>query len=160
MAKVLKGRYFPSSSFLEAKNVPNMSFTWRSILSARDVIMKGARKTIGNGATINIWKDPRVPSLPEFRVFSVQSERNAAVNSVKDLWVGNHWNQDLLNSCFSAWEFKEICNIPIPFYEGEDCWTWHYSKDGRFTIKSAYNMLVTTQKSDVVSSSNDKESFD
>ncbi|XP_021724434.1 uncharacterized protein LOC110691788 [Chenopodium quinoa] len=67
MSKVLKGKYFPNSSFLEAKISPNMSYTWRSILGARDVLEMGARKVVGDGTTTLIRKDPWIPSLPNFK---------------------------------------------------------------------------------------------
>lgn len=35
VARVLKGRYYPRTSFLEAKPGYNCSFTWRSLLEAR-----------------------------------------------------------------------------------------------------------------------------
>ena len=66
MAKTLKGKYFPSSSFWEAKEVPNMSYSWRLILGVKDVLAKGARNIIGNGENTNIWHDPWVSGLPNF----------------------------------------------------------------------------------------------
>ena len=70
MARVLKGKYYPKCSFWEAKPSHNMSYTWRSILGARDVVEKGARRIIGNGTHINIWGDPWVTTLPKGRVAS------------------------------------------------------------------------------------------
>lgn len=41
-AWVLKGRYFPNDSFLEAKKGCRDSWAWASLLDGRDVILKGA----------------------------------------------------------------------------------------------------------------------
>ncbi|XP_019103643.1 uncharacterized mitochondrial protein AtMg00310-like [Beta vulgaris subsp. vulgaris] len=68
MAKVLKGKYFPAKSFMEATVSPNSIYPWRSILSARDVLSKGARIVVSDGSAIRIWEDPGVPNLPNFRV--------------------------------------------------------------------------------------------
>ncbi|XP_021771731.1 uncharacterized protein LOC110735860 [Chenopodium quinoa] len=70
MEKVLKGKYFPNTSFMDAKIASNSSYTWSSIMSARDVLSKGIRKILGNGASIDIWKDPWVSTLPNFYVLS------------------------------------------------------------------------------------------
>ena len=41
MSMVLKGKYFPHSSFLDAKVNSGASYTWRSIASARETHLKG-----------------------------------------------------------------------------------------------------------------------
>lgn len=50
MAKTLKCKYFPNTTFLEAKMSLIASFTWRSILSARDLLKKGSPTDCGAGA--------------------------------------------------------------------------------------------------------------
>lgn len=54
MSKTLKAKYFPTSSFLEAKVKGNSSFTWRSILAAKDLIIGGSRWVVSNGKNIEI----------------------------------------------------------------------------------------------------------
>lgn len=58
MARTLKNKYFPNSSFMEAKLSSMASYTWRFILSARDIIEQGAIKVVGGGYSIDVWKDP------------------------------------------------------------------------------------------------------
>lgn len=43
-------------------------------MGARDVIEKGARWIIGNGATIDIWNNPWVTTLPRGRVASYSGD--------------------------------------------------------------------------------------
>ncbi|XP_021738179.1 uncharacterized protein LOC110704668 [Chenopodium quinoa] len=73
MARVLKGKYFPNSDFMNAKILSGISYTWRSILSVRELISKGALKTMGKGNNVDIWKESWVPKLPNFRVFTRQN---------------------------------------------------------------------------------------
>lgn len=54
MARVLKGKYFPSIAFLEASINPNASYTWKSILSVKDVLLKGVCRVIRDGRKTSI----------------------------------------------------------------------------------------------------------
>uniref|UniRef100_A0A2N9IE03 Reverse transcriptase domain-containing protein n=1 Tax=Fagus sylvatica TaxID=28930 RepID=A0A2N9IE03_FAGSY len=44
----------------------NASKTWKAIEGLKSLIMKGACFIVGDGAVIDIWKDPWVPWLPNF----------------------------------------------------------------------------------------------
>ena len=57
----LSEKYFPNSSFMEAKLGNNPSLTWRSIREARSVVEKGTHWRVGNGCSICIWKDKWLP---------------------------------------------------------------------------------------------------
>lgn len=52
-AQVFKARYFPKSDFMGAVTVPDMSYTWRSILAGREILSLGLRFQIGNGNNIS-----------------------------------------------------------------------------------------------------------
>uniref|UniRef100_A0A803L0F3 Reverse transcriptase zinc-binding domain-containing protein n=1 Tax=Chenopodium quinoa TaxID=63459 RepID=A0A803L0F3_CHEQI len=133
VARVLKGKYYPHSSLMEAKVYSNSSYTWRSIMGARDVLWKGARKPVGNGSTVHIWKDPWVPTLPDFKVFSSSRDNGEGPTFVRDLWANNSWNNAALSLLFSPTEIKEICNIPVPLYDRKDVW----DKNGTATSSRA-----------------------
>lgn len=64
-ARVLKGRYFPNASFLEAKKASRASWAWASRLEGWDIILKGARWKIMGGQQVRFWMDNWVPGLPE-----------------------------------------------------------------------------------------------
>ena len=56
--RVLKAKYFPNGSFLEA-NVPRTaSFICRSICDSKEVLNLGLRWRVGTGEHIRIWQDP------------------------------------------------------------------------------------------------------
>lgn len=52
--KVLKAKYFAESNFMEAQLGHKPSYTWRSLMAAKEVIGKGLRWNIGNGRKVNI----------------------------------------------------------------------------------------------------------
>uniref|UniRef100_J3L042 RNase H type-1 domain-containing protein n=1 Tax=Oryza brachyantha TaxID=4533 RepID=J3L042_ORYBR len=61
-SRVLKGRYFPTTSFWDAAKPRSASFTWRSILFGRDLLKKGVRWGVGDGRTIKILADNWIPA--------------------------------------------------------------------------------------------------
>lgn len=155
MAKVLKGKYFPKSSFMEAKLTTNGSYTWNSIMKARELMQKGARKMVGAGISIEIWKDPWVPNLPGFHVISTSQNSEDSPKVVSDLITEGRWNKPLLDELFSSWEVLNIMKIPIPFFGGADEWTWQFNKDGNFSVKSAYYAGLEEKNIGTVSASSD-----
>ena len=139
---------------MDAKVSPNASFTWQSICSAREIIDKGDVKVVGKGNTINIWRDPWIPTLPKFWVSQQQSAENEEIRVVSDLMNENRWNIELINSTFSPWEAKAITIIPLARYAEEDGWTWHFTKHGDFTVRSAYYKEMESKQNNHASSSN------
>lgn len=62
VARSLKAKYFPNTSFLKAKCSNNVSYTWRSIHKASWILKKGCYWLIGNGMHTKIWEDNWLPS--------------------------------------------------------------------------------------------------
>nr|ABN05778.1 Polynucleotidyl transferase, Ribonuclease H fold [Medicago truncatula] len=58
VSKIFKARYYPNSSYLDARLGHNPSFVWRSILNAKVVVRQGARWKIGTGFNIPIISEP------------------------------------------------------------------------------------------------------
>ena len=62
--RVMKARYFPSCSFLDAKKGGRASWAWSSLLVGRDLIRRGAHWQIMCGEGVRLWVDRWLPSLP------------------------------------------------------------------------------------------------
>nr|CCA66036.1 hypothetical protein [Beta vulgaris subsp. vulgaris] len=139
MARVIKGKYFPRSNFLEARVSPNMSFTCKSILSARAVIQKGMCRVIGDGRDTTIWGDPWVPSLERYSIAATEGvSEDDGPQKVCELISNDRWNVELLNTLFQPWESTAIQRIPVALQKKPDQWMWMMSKNGQFTVRSAY----------------------
>lgn len=87
LAKTLRNKYHPHSSFMEVKVSPLSSFTWRFILSTRDLIKRGLKKVVGSVHEVNIWDDPWIPRLPNFRIFSHRAREDDGPQVLSDLMV-------------------------------------------------------------------------
>lgn len=139
MARVLNGKYFLSKEFLEVNVSPTASYTWKSILGARDVIAKGVCRVIGNGRSTNIWRDPWVPALPLSRIQNRGAELNAgSPQQVQEIISNGQWNLDQIECVLNPWEVQSIKRIPLPIHNLDDSWMWKYDKKGRFSVRSAY----------------------
>ena len=71
VARILKARYFPRSSFLEGCVGRRPSYAWKNILHGRELMQKGLLKEIGNGEESRLWIDnwimDKVPRPPIYR---------------------------------------------------------------------------------------------
>ncbi|KAL0001855.1 hypothetical protein SO802_015636 [Lithocarpus litseifolius] len=65
--KVLKAKYFPESNFLEVQIGKKSSYTWRSLMAAKEVLWRGLRWNIGNGRRARIWADRWIPIPNSFK---------------------------------------------------------------------------------------------
>ncbi|KAL5753139.1 hypothetical protein ACOSP7_023307 [Xanthoceras sorbifolium] len=68
-ARVLKGRYFPNSSFLQASVGRGASHMWRSFLWGRNIINMGTYWRIGDGRDVQVFHDRWIPHPSSFRIF-------------------------------------------------------------------------------------------
>ena len=153
MAKTLRQKYFPNSEFLSVKVSPLASFTWKSILSARELLSKGLKKIVGDGKTTDIRKDPWVPSLPNLKIMSYDGQEVDGPQMVSDLLEDRRWDFVKLNLLFSERERHAILNIPLPRYPDEDRWAWRFTKNGDFAVRSAYYVECDSLRSHAASPS-------
>ncbi|GKE40594.1 reverse transcriptase [Tanacetum coccineum] len=112
-ARTLKARYFPRSSFFDAKIGYRPSYIWRSFLSVKDIVHKGCKWNIGNG------------------------------RSVRDLLnlEGDGWNHELLSSLFPHDIATKIAGCFVS-KSRNDVLYWHNNLGGRFSCKSAYLLAL------------------
>ncbi|CAN0837816.1 hypothetical protein LINGRAHAP2_LOCUS1905 [Linum grandiflorum] len=61
---MLKAMYHKNSAILEANIGYRPSFNWRSLMGVQEFLWSGLRWRIGNGASIRIWGDQWVPTIP------------------------------------------------------------------------------------------------
>ncbi|XP_073026701.1 uncharacterized protein [Primulina eburnea] len=153
-SRIFKARYFPQGDFLTAQLGHNPSFVWKSIWSSQSLLKIGSRWKIGDGTKVNTWNDPW---LREANNFWIQTPMIAGMESlmVAELMIRGckKWDAELPNERFNAREMCEILKIPLQETPVADTRIWHYSKNGRYIVKSRYwvvseimfaNMEVTT----------------
>lgn len=112
---------------------------------------------VGKGSNIDIWTDSSVPTLPNFRVLPGVKESEVP-RYMHELITNTNSNVEKLEEWFSEWECEVILKIPIPMNQCESKWCWHFSKNGDFSVRSAYYMELTCQKSELASISTEQSS--
>ncbi|XP_057794267.1 uncharacterized protein LOC131010650 [Salvia miltiorrhiza] len=152
VCRVLKAKYFPNTDFLAATVGHSPSFSWRSICSAQDLLRRGIRWRIGDGAQVRVFKDPWLRNGDSFRVTAAGPIflDDLRVHDVMNQTMTG-WNVDLLKSIVGEADFKNIMSIPLLPNAGPDRMIWHYSNNGIYSVKSAYKLassltLDTTYK--------------
>lgn len=137
VTKLMKARYYPNTSFLEAKLGANPSFMWQSILESQQLIQQGVRRRIGNGEQTNIWKIPWLPCLQNGYITTSmpqELEHATVANLMNDDRGG--WDEEVLDDIFNARDRELIKRIPVSLRLQQDSWFWNMEQTGLFTVKS------------------------
>jgi hypothetical protein len=146
-ARVLKARYYPSTSILEAKATVGISYSWRSILKGVNLMKEGLVWRIGDGPNVRIWEDQwlnrdgcRMPITPRQQNLLTRVEE--LINPVT-----GQWYVELVMNTFWEVVAKIILSTPIRG-EFEDFPAWHYDTKGVFSVKSAYKVFLKRRDDD------------
>ena len=139
--RCFKARYFSRSSFLEAKESPNCSYVWRSLMAAQPILQAGYCWSVGNGHSINAVKDRWLPNFPTNKVLNpiqgVRDELTVANLINPDL---NIWKYKDIRAIFHTDEAEAICQIPLSRRNVSDSIFWLHNSRGLFSVKSAYHV--------------------
>jgi hypothetical protein len=141
--RVLKARYFPTSSILEATAAPGISYTWRSILKGVSLLKEGLVWRIGDGKNIRIWRDNWLPR--NFALKPQQGKTRCRYRRVEQLVdnISGTWNHDLVQKLFYQQDADTILQLNAPEKHGTDSVAWQYESNGLFSVKSAYKLAYS-----------------
>jgi hypothetical protein len=155
VSKVLQQKYFPNDSFLSSQLGRNPSYAWRSIWNAKRLLNTGLIWRVGNGESVKIWGDRWIPYPSTYtiqsppRILDKESKVSALIDE-DTKW----WNPSLVSDIFNADKAALIYNIPISPIRQHDTLVWLGTKNGDFSVKTAYHMAKVHMESSKGSSSN------
>ncbi|KAH6797549.1 hypothetical protein C2S52_022103 [Perilla frutescens var. hirtella] len=121
------------------------SYLWRSLLAARNLIMAGTSWRVGNGQQIQPWNDAWIGLVHPTKPMDDRGN-DGQVTLVSDLMNNDapSWKTDLVITLFCRKDADEILSIPLSDRRPSDRRIWKPSKNGKFSIKTAYHLAVKT----------------
>jgi hypothetical protein len=139
-ARVLQARYFKGGGFLSASCPGAASYTWRSIMHGRNLLQEGLIWRIGNGTSVDVWRDRWIPR--EGLQCPLGHKPHTSVSKVEELLLpdGQGWNEAKLNELFYESDVEDIMKISVGRAGTEDYIAWNQTKNGIFSVKSAYHL--------------------
>ena len=138
--KCFKARYFPRSSFLDAKESPGCSYVWRSLMAALPILKAGYCWRVSNGSSIKVLH----PSHDLLDEMVVSDLINTEINM---------WRSEFIHSNFHRDDAEAICRIHLSRRLVADSIIWSYNNNENFFVKSAYRVARRIQGEDRAESS-------
>ena len=141
---VLRDKYFPNSSFLEARQQKKSSWGWKCIILGRQILHRGVRWRVGNGEKVTV-AEPWVPKPHSFKPVLRNLDPNTQVCEL--MTKDRHgWNLDVLAAWVVSEDVELIRSIPFSRQGCEDKRIWHYTKNGVYTVRSSYHVAMEMLK--------------
>ena len=113
-------------------------------MAAQKLVKEGLRWRVGNGASIHVWED-RWLSVPS--TYKVTSPRLFLQAST---WVQElinednaEWKSSVIDALFLPHEADIIKSIPISSRLPPDKLIWTETRNGLFSVRSAYHLALT-----------------
>lgn len=141
VAKILRGRYFSKSSFMDCGVGTRPSYIWRSILHGRELLQQGLVRKIGNGASTNVWAENWIiDTTPRPPMYRADSDIDLTLK-VSDLFMDNtgRWNRELLFETFTDEDAERILSLK-PRMEAQDSVEWGFTNNGFYSTRSGYKL--------------------
>ena len=137
LSRVLRAKYYPEGDVLNARLSYSTSYSWRSIWSAKSLVKEGIIWRVGDGRDINIWSEPWIG---DGQGRYIASPRVEGLNVVHDLIdeETHEWNVECIERHFEVRDEQYIMAVPLSSREVKDEVTWALSKDGHYSVKTAY----------------------
>ena len=96
----MKARYFKDGNLLNAGCPGGASYTWKSIIHGRKLLKEGLVWRLGNGQSVDVWRDDWIPRSSLKRPFGHQEGQ--LVERVCELLLpdGGGWNESKVCDVF------------------------------------------------------------
>ena len=112
-------------------------------MSAQNLVRKGVRWRVGNGSNIHICEDKWLPSSSTYKIASPRQflHQDTRVSELIDQNSAS-WKVNVLDVLFFPHEANVIKGIPISSSLPLDKMIWNATPNGKYSVKSAYNIAM------------------
>ncbi|XP_019178261.1 PREDICTED: uncharacterized protein LOC109173479 [Ipomoea nil] len=146
VSRLLRAKYYPNNSFLNAQMGHNPSYLWRSIMAGQELLKRGAARRIGNGEGSKIWEWPWLADTihPRLTTSCINHLRDQPVASL--LTSQGTWDVAILHGLFTPKDVPRILATPLsPTLP--DSWRWLGDTRGMYTARHGYKLLTESNTS-------------
>ena len=120
--KALRSKYKVDVDWLGRDPCKNTSPLWKAIEKLHEVVLKGACFIVGDGASIDMWKDPWVPWLEGFtptpRDPNIPKTPMKVSNPIDPM--NRKWKFDVLKSLVDLCSLNAILQVIVPARAQQD----------------------------------------
>ncbi|KAL8162413.1 hypothetical protein V2J09_013902 [Rumex salicifolius] len=113
---------------MEAQLGSCSSYTRRSFIAGKDALNKGLLWSVGNG------------NLRYGRISGFHLDEQRVSNLID--WDRQCWDEPLIRSLMFPYDAELILKMPIFTPQSGDERIWYHTKDGVFTIRSSYHLIL------------------
>ena len=136
---LLRCKYLRENNFLEVTKKQNDSWIWKSILSAQELVKKNCFRLVGDGKSINIWRDRWLPRNVNVSPTPYGTPRRGFMK-VSDFVLNGKWNIPKLLEVFRSADVHDIISIRLS--DNPDSWGWFEGPRGVYSAKAAYYSVI------------------
>ncbi|XP_021761446.1 uncharacterized protein LOC110726302 [Chenopodium quinoa] len=109
-----------------------------SIWSSKALVKEGILWRVGDGQNINVWTDPWLID-DESRFVTTEARQDLCTKVDEIFDKENHcWDSNKVETIFNERDKRAILTIPLSERMPKDSLSWAWSKDGFYSVKTAY----------------------
>ena len=110
-------------------------------MAAQLVVKRGVRWQVGDDEQVQIWRDKWLHNPSTYRVITPENS-GLQVTRVCDLIDVDsmEWKEHLIRQVFLPQDVDAILSIPLSTHGARDRLIWAESKNGKFSVRSAYRL--------------------
>ncbi|CAA7048221.1 unnamed protein product [Microthlaspi erraticum] len=140
LARLLKGKYFPETTFLDCGSSAGSSHGWKGIVIGKDLLKEKIGNVIGNGKSTSVWNDPWLSTKEPLRPMGPAPEQFKDMKVAELLLpLSRQWNEELINELLPHHKEEILCIVPGSF-DLDDKLAWLPHKSGDYTVKTGYHV--------------------
>ncbi|XP_021764589.1 uncharacterized protein LOC110729176 [Chenopodium quinoa] len=140
ISKLLSAKY-PSFHLSSPRRISGASWGCQGLVHGLSVLSEGVAWKVGSGTQVRILQDSWVPGEPVLFRDNCETPFPSHVSSIINL-RSYAWDTSLVHQLFDSSTAHRILAQERPSRPMDDFVYWNYSKDGTFSTKSAYAMLL------------------
>ncbi|CAN6282264.1 unnamed protein product [Urochloa humidicola] len=144
LARILKAKYFPNTSFWRAPTYGTRSAFWSSILQVKNLLHENSIMQISNGNS-NIWNEPWCEGWETIHSsLNLSHSEPSLPNQVSELWSNRllSWDIRKVESIFRQPAAQRIIATQKVSSTDPDSLCWKPSPQGDCTTKQAFRCIA------------------